>query len=319
MKQDLLNLYYVDIKLIRDLHNVDDNVMSISPQTGKANRPFVGVIVIMDTQKYCIPLTSPNKDKFKVKSKEDFIKIPDPKLKDEHGAPKTIGILNLNNMIPVSDEFIQKVDLSSSGKTEFNKNLLINDLRWCRENSSVIINRANRLYNKVTLTPDKDRNLTRRCCDFKKLEEVLDKRLAKLGLTNGIQSEKRNAPGELTQNVAAVKKFNEVLKANPELKAKLNAAADEYFVKHNIPSLDSSTSVKERYELRIKVLAEYSELREEYEKAEKEYKKQQRVPTSAKPTKTFSQGLDELAKRQSGQGSPKPPAHDNSDHKQHKK
>lgn len=165
------------MKYIRELHNADDNVMSVSPQIGKAARPFLGVVVIMETKKYCIPLTSPRKDKFRGKSKEDFIKIPDPKLKDEHGAPKIVGILNLNNMIPVSDKLIQKVNLYAG--TDFNRDLLINERKWCRDNSDIIINRANKLYNKVTLTPEKDRNLTRRCCDFRKLEQILDKWLNK--------------------------------------------------------------------------------------------------------------------------------------------
>lgn len=33
-----LNFYYIDLKYIRNLSNVDDNVMSISPQRGKQNR-----------------------------------------------------------------------------------------------------------------------------------------------------------------------------------------------------------------------------------------------------------------------------------------
>ena len=36
------------------------------------------------------------------------------------------------------------------------------------------------MYTLVTQTPDKMRNLTRRCCDFKKLEAVLERRLAKV-------------------------------------------------------------------------------------------------------------------------------------------
>lgn len=179
MKQEFLNAYIVDLKYVRDLSKVDSRVMSISPQTGKEMRPFIGVVVIADDKKYCIPLTSP-KDKFKVKSKEDFIKIPDPKLKDEKGAPRTIGILNINNMIPVSDKVISKLDLSSNSKlSKSAKQLLFNELKWCRDNVSVISNRANKLYKKVTLTPEKDRNLTRRCCDFKKLESVLEKWLSK--------------------------------------------------------------------------------------------------------------------------------------------
>lgn len=133
-------------------------------------------------KKYCIPLTSP-KEKFNVKSKEDFIKIPDPKLKDEKGAPRIIGILNLNNMIPVSDEVVEKIVFSNKLKMSCSaQQLLFNELKWCRNNSAVISNRANKLYTKITQTPEKDRNLTRRCCDFKKLEAVLEKYLDKSAL-----------------------------------------------------------------------------------------------------------------------------------------
>ena len=182
MEQDLLDLYYVDMKYIRDLQSVDDKVMSISPQIGKATRPFLGVVIIMNKKEYCIPLTSPNKDKFQHKAKIDFIKIPDPKKKDEHGAPKIIGILNLNNMIPVSKQIIQKIDLSEY--KAMNRELLINELGWCRDNSKLILSRANKIYNKVTLTPEKDRSLTRRCCNFKKLEQVREKWISRSQTNN---------------------------------------------------------------------------------------------------------------------------------------
>ena len=32
MEQERLNLYYMDMKYIRDLHNADDRVQSVSPQ-----------------------------------------------------------------------------------------------------------------------------------------------------------------------------------------------------------------------------------------------------------------------------------------------
>ncbi len=244
MSKDFLNLYSVDLKYNRDLHNVDDNVMSVSPQVGKDTRKFVGIVVILDSKKYCIPLTSV-KDKFQKKTKDDFIKIPHPSKRNVNGAPETIAVLNLNNMIPVSEFVIQKVDLS---KKTPDQNLLINELKWCRENSAVIINRANRLYNKVTLTPEKDRNLTRRCCDFKKLEQVLEKWISK-----------------------ELDKCSEILNANPKLKADLNAAAVEYYRIHNLPPLDSSASIAERYEMQRKVLEANPRLKEEFAKAENKY------------------------------------------------
>ena len=58
MKQEQLSLYSVNMKLIRNMHNQgDDRVFSVSPQTGKDNRPFVGLVVILDNRQYCIPLS----------------------------------------------------------------------------------------------------------------------------------------------------------------------------------------------------------------------------------------------------------------------
>lgn len=42
MEQKRLNLYTVNMKYIRDLHNQgDDRVFSVSPQVGKDSRPFL--------------------------------------------------------------------------------------------------------------------------------------------------------------------------------------------------------------------------------------------------------------------------------------
>lgn len=41
-----LEVYRVDMKYIRNLHNIDDRVLSVSPQIGKDERPFLGVLVI---------------------------------------------------------------------------------------------------------------------------------------------------------------------------------------------------------------------------------------------------------------------------------
>ncbi len=174
-----LNFYYIDLKYIRNLSNADDNIMSISPQRGKQNRPFVGVILLLNGRKYCIPLTSP-KDKFKkMKSKVDFLKIFDESKKDENGAPKLIGILNINNMIPVNETVISKVDLVIRDKEKpeikVHKQLMQKQLKWCRDHVDTIENRANKVYDMVVNHPDKNRNLVKRSSKFVKLEVVADK------------------------------------------------------------------------------------------------------------------------------------------------
>ena len=62
MKQHL-KLYEIDMKYVRDLAQVDDNVMSVSPQINKDMRPFVGILVLINGKEYCVPLSSP-KPKF---------------------------------------------------------------------------------------------------------------------------------------------------------------------------------------------------------------------------------------------------------------
>ena len=102
MIQALLDVYRIDMKYIRDLHNIDDRVLSISPQIGKDERPFLGIIVICNEQKYCVPLSKPKKKHEKMRDKIDFKKIV--------YRGELIGVLNFNLMIPIEDIVVQKID-----------------------------------------------------------------------------------------------------------------------------------------------------------------------------------------------------------------
>ncbi len=74
-------LYNVNIKYIRNLHNVDDNVPSVSPQIGKQARPFLDIVVLINGSKFCIPFTSnsgkKNKDFESMRENITFRKIRD--------------------------------------------------------------------------------------------------------------------------------------------------------------------------------------------------------------------------------------------------
>ena len=96
------NLYKVDMKYIRNLHNIDDKVLSVSPQTGKDNRIFVGIVIICGIHKYCIPISLPKEKYKKMKNSMDFSKI------EING--KLLGVLNFNLMIPIEEEQLQLVD-----------------------------------------------------------------------------------------------------------------------------------------------------------------------------------------------------------------
>ncbi len=245
MQNEHLRLYNINIKYIRDLSNADDKVLSVSPQTGKEKRPLVGIIVICGKKEYCVPLSSPKPKHENMKNDKDFSRIIS-------SDGKLIGVLNFNLMIPVNKTLITMVDLhiynnDSKKLTEY-KNLMKDQLKWCNENIDNITKKANKLYEFVTKTPDKSYSLTRRCCDFQKLEKVLEKWIEK-----------------------EYKRCNDVLDRNPVLKSKLDAAATQYNRKHNLTPLGNTATAEERCERRAMVLNENPELKSELEKAEKEF------------------------------------------------
>ena len=107
MKQERLNLYHIDMKYIRNLHNIDDRVSSVSPQIGKQHRVYVGIVVVCNEHKYLIPLSHPVEKHKKMSARADFDKIYDKN-------KKLIGVLNYNLMIPVKEHQLIKVNLKSN-------------------------------------------------------------------------------------------------------------------------------------------------------------------------------------------------------------
>lgn len=169
--QDRLNLYWVDMKYIRDLHNVDDKVRSVSPQKGKQNRVFIGVVVVCDKQKYIIPLSHPKKKHINMKPSADFDKIYDKR-------GRLIAVLNFNEMIPVTEKQLINVDLikrpNDTQQVKAYKDLCKNEIEYCRSPrvTKIIYDKANTLYDLCTKEAGLEYKGKNRCVDFKKLEQV---------------------------------------------------------------------------------------------------------------------------------------------------
>ena len=162
-------LYKVDMKYIRNLHRIDDKVLSVSPQTGKDNRVFVGIVVVCSGQKYCIPLSSPKEKHRRMRNSMDFSKI------EVNG--KLLGVLNFNLMIPIEEDQLQSLDLTIKRRDRMNiiqyKTLCKKELEWCQTNSEIICNKANVLY-KAYIS-DSDFSGRSRCVDYIRLEQECKK------------------------------------------------------------------------------------------------------------------------------------------------
>ncbi|MBP3569264.1 MAG: type III toxin-antitoxin system ToxN/AbiQ family toxin [Lachnospiraceae bacterium] len=167
--QSEFNLYKVDMKYIRNLHNIDDKVLSVSPQTGKDNRVFVGIVVVCGMHKYCIPLSSPKAKHKTMKNSMDFSKI--------EVAGKLLGVLNFNLMIPIEEAQLQLVDTTihkrDRKEIKIYKQLCRQELEWCQINSETVCNKANVLYKKYI--SGEDFSERKRCLDFPKLEQECKK------------------------------------------------------------------------------------------------------------------------------------------------
>ena len=127
----------------------------------KQNRPFVGVLFNIGKIKYFAPLSSPKPKHLKMHNNIDFLKIDKGNL----------GAINFNNMIPVLNNNITLLNLESKylSKEEY-KLLLKKQIRWLNRHNYQVFNKSKHLYNMYN-NNHLDKNIAKRCCNFKLLEE----------------------------------------------------------------------------------------------------------------------------------------------------
>ncbi len=104
----------------------------------KELRPFIGVLFSIERQEYFAPLSSPKVKHKTLKNTLDLIKI-------DKG---NYGVINFNNMIPVTKDDYEIFDLnkkSNDKKEIFRIELLKNQLRWLTTNRKGIYTKSNYL------------------------------------------------------------------------------------------------------------------------------------------------------------------------------
>ena len=118
---------------------------------------------MIDKCEYFAPLSSPKSKHKSLKNTLDLIKINNGEL----------GVVNFNNMIPVTNNNYVPFDLNKKPKEKsekFRMELLKDQLRWLTANKKEINNKSKLLYNlyKNNKLP---KNVRDRCCNFPLLEE----------------------------------------------------------------------------------------------------------------------------------------------------
>ena len=151
------SFYTVDAKYCSFLREADPCVPYTMER--KELRPFVGIVFSIKAFRYYAPLTSPKPKHRSMKNQIDFMKIKE----GEWGA------INFNNMIPVHESCLHKVEMkifpSDSAQEIAYKNLLSNQLSWCDSHRGLILKQAAKLYAVITDGRAWE-SLAARCCDF---------------------------------------------------------------------------------------------------------------------------------------------------------
>lgn len=168
MKQEKLKWYVVDKDYVNYLRTFDNKVENIDYKAKL--KPYIGILVTINDFNYYVPISSAKEKHYKIKEDMDFIKI----MQDD----KIIGVLNINNMIPILDDNVtllkyKEIDNYREFETEKEKKLYISflsfELDLINEKMSKIKKSALKLYNEKINNPTS--NIAKRCCDFKLLEE----------------------------------------------------------------------------------------------------------------------------------------------------
>lgn len=152
-----LYLYEVEHNYLRFLHNIDSRV-----SVKYNNRPFVGIVTMINGLNYLIPLTSQTTKKREEKGKKKRSSKVTTFVRDSKGE-EIANILH-NNMIPIKEEWCNKLNINAEEDT-----YEANEIRFIRKNRERIIAKAQKIHDKRI--EGNDRFLNYICCDFELLED----------------------------------------------------------------------------------------------------------------------------------------------------
>lgn len=154
-----LRFYTVSPEYLKHLSNVEPKVHYSIGDAYFHCKPYIGVVLEISGHRFLAPLTS-------YKSKQDKISnISAFKLHERGDPSKKLGMISLNNMIPVIDSEIQLLDIENQDRKY--KQLLYKQYEFIKSKSEPIRENAKKLHYYVTsLRTPFYVNL---CCDFTKM------------------------------------------------------------------------------------------------------------------------------------------------------
>lgn len=155
----MISLYEIDDEYIEYLRKFDKRVLSTKMEDRHYSRKYVGILFHNKDVCYFIPLSS-----YKPETYDGMY---------ESKSLKKIGdmaVLRINNMIPVIDGVVNRIDFSFVLDEKY-KTLLQNEYRILKSREREIRTDSRIVYFYRLNEENKDKPLYQICCDFKLLEE----------------------------------------------------------------------------------------------------------------------------------------------------
>jgi len=167
-------LYHIDTDYLKYLHEIDSEVQ-FSLDKDYEQKPFLGLIVGIDTYFYFIPLTSSKTKHAKWKNvgpahyliyervnktelrKRDVFKP----ISDSH-ALKILAALDLKKMIPVRSSLYTNINFSALADRKY-ADLLEKEYRFCQKIQDGILSKVTQIYSEQKETGKVHPNVLRFC------------------------------------------------------------------------------------------------------------------------------------------------------------
>lgn len=169
MKKEKLRWYIADKEYVNYLRKFDKKVENI--EYNSKLKPYIGILININNFNYYVPISSAKEKHYKIKEGMDFVKI----IQND----KIIGVLNINNMIPITDSNVKELKYKDIEEyREFNSDkdkklyiaFLSLELGLINDKMEKIKKNAMKIYNEKINNPES--NVSKRCCNFKLLEKV---------------------------------------------------------------------------------------------------------------------------------------------------
>lgn len=155
-----MKFYFINDAYIKYLKQYDNKVLDNYHQT----RPYIGILLEINSLKYLAPLSS-------YKEKQDKLKTSSPtiyKLYQKNMPENKLGMISLNNMIPVLENELHLLDINSCDKKY--RTLLNLQLEFIKSHQDSILKKAQKLYELIVIKNHE--RYTSICCNFSLLESI---------------------------------------------------------------------------------------------------------------------------------------------------